>query len=370
MKNTLVFTGSYTQPLRLGTGQIVNGNGEGITVFRAGADGKLTKLSSTIAPNPTYLALHPSKRRLYCVNELKEYEGAASSAVSAYALDAKTGALQLINRRLTGGEDACNVSLSPSAAHLLAANYTGGSLCVFPLYAEQGIGRPSCFFQHYGQSADPLRQKEPHVHQAIADRSGRHVLVSDLGTDEVALYSADWQKGHLAPAPNLNIRTSPGMGPRLCVFNQTGERLYVITEMGNAVLVYEYDDKTAAVKLLQTISTLPEACAVESIAACVKLHPNGRFLYTSNRGHDSIAVYAVDSEGLLSPPFFQPTGGRTPRDFDISPSGEFLIAGNQESDELVVFSIDTQSGKLTELSRTACGSVTSVLIADIGEQRL
>ncbi len=367
MKNILVFTGSYTQPLRIGTGQIVDGNGEGITVFRASADGRLTKLRSTIAPNPTYLALHPSKRALYCVNELKEYEGVASSSVSAYALDTQTGALTFINRRLTGGEDACNICLSPSAEHLLAANFTGGSLSVFPLCAEHGICRPSCFFQHYGHSADPLRQKEPHVHQAIPDHSGRHVLVSDLGTDEVAVYRADWPKGHLAPAPDRNIRILPGMGPRLLAFNQTGERLYVITEMGNAVLVYAYDDKTAAVRLLQTISTLPAACSIESIAACVKLHPSGKFLYASNRGHDSIAVYGMDSDGLLSPPVFQPSGGRTPRDFDISPSGKFLIAGNQESDELAVFTIDTHSGMLSESYRAACGSVTSVLIADIGE---
>ncbi len=159
MKNTIVFTGSYTQPLRLGTGQIVDGNGEGITVFRASADGKLTKLSSTITPNPTYLALHSS------------------------------------------------------AAHLLAANFTGGSLSVFPLCAERGLGRLSCFFQHYVHSVNPLRQKEPHVHQAIPDRAGKHVLVPDLGTDEVAVYNADWQRGHLASAPGFNIRTSPGMGP-------------------------------------------------------------------------------------------------------------------------------------------------------------
>lgn len=361
MSTTVVFTGSYTQPIRLGTGELVEARGEGICMFRLDENGLLTKLASCDAPNPSYLALHPGGRHLYAVNELKEFIGLPSAAVSAYELDAQSGTLRLLNRQPTGGEDACNLSFSPCGRYLMAANYTGGSLCVFPLEADHSIGRPSCFFQHNGSGPDPLRQSAPHVHQVIADASGKHVLAVDLGTDEVAVYGADWKKGLLIPkAP---IRTAPGLGPRLCVFDETGRRMYLIAELGNAVCVYDYDAQSGSAALLQTISTLPEGDSTQNIAACIRLHPNGRLLFASNRGHDSIAVYRIGEDGLLALLCIHKTGGQTPRDFAITPAGDFLVVGHQDSHDLTVFAIDAQSGALSEVSRTACGSVTSVHIA-------
>jgi 6-phosphogluconolactonase len=223
----------------------------------------------------------------------------------------------------------------------------------------------SCFFQHRGRSVHPIRQQGPHVHQAVADKSGGHVLVADLGLDEISVYGTDWENGHLIPDKARAIRTAPGMGPRQCVFNEAGTRLYVLCELGNAVCAFDYDSRTGGARLLQTVSTLPPGCEAESIAACVKLHPNGELLFASNRGHDSIAAYRVDEGGLLALIHVVSSGGRTPRDFDISPDGEFLIAGNQESDELVIFRIDGENGGLKEIGRQHCGSVTAVLIADI-----
>ncbi len=362
--STFVFTGSYTEAIRLGTGELVEARGEGICVFRLNEKGDLTKLSSCDAPNPSYLALHPNGQNLYTVNELKEYSGLPSAAVSSYELDTKSGTLRLLNRQATHGEDACNLAFSSCGRYLMAANYSGGSLCVFPIGADHSIGRPSCFFQHYGSGPNPLRQREPHVHQLLTDTSGAHVLAVDLGTDEIKVYGADWQNGHLTPGPV--IRTAPGLGPRLCVFDESGRRMYLVAELGNAVCVYEYDEQSGAAKLLQTISTLPERDGAESIAACIRLHPNGRLLYASNRGHDSIAVYRVGENGLLTLLHVKKTGGRIPRDFNITPAGDYLIVGHQESHDLVVFAIDTQSGALHEVTRTACGSVTAVHIADLG----
>ena len=365
MKPVFVFTGSYTEAIRLGTGELVQPHGEGICVFRLNETGGLIKLASCISPNPSYILLHPDGQCLYTVNELKEYRGLPSAAVSAYAFDAADGTLRFLNRQATNGEDACNLGLSPCGRYLMAANYSGGSLCVYPLNADHSIGRMSCFFQHSGSGPNALRQQAAHVHQVIADPSGAHVLAADLGTDEVAVYRADWQKGHLSPASS--ICTAPGMGPRLCAFDQSGKRMYLLAELGNAVHIYDYDTTTGNAVLLQVISTLPEGEAGNNIAACIRLHPNGRLLYASNRGHDSIAIYRIEENGLLTLLRVQKTGGKIPRDFDITPKGEYLIAGHQESHELIVFAIAETSGALRETTRFPCGSVTAVHIAATDE---
>lgn len=358
MKRTLVFTGSYTQDILLGTGETVSAQGEGISTFLLEEGGKLSKLFSLDAPNPSYLALCPTGQYLYCVNELKEYKGLPGSAVSAYRLE-PDGSPCFINRRPTGGEDACHLGLSPKGRHLLCSNFTGGSLCVFPLEGEKGIGRASCFFQHYGRGANPLRQASPHVHQLLSDPSGGRVLACDLGTDELALYKADWAKGYLSPT-GASISVPAGLGPRQCVWNAAGDRLYVLTEMGNALCVYAYTAQTGEAALLQTISTLPPGEGAESIAACVKLHPKGGLLFASNRGHDSIAAYRIGADGLLTLLAITKTAGGSPRDFDLTPDGSFLIVGNQEGNSLVCFQVDAQSGGLTEVCRAPCGSVTAV----------
>ncbi len=364
MSTSFVFTGSYTEQIRLGTGELVQARGEGICVFRLDECGRLTKLLSRPAPNPSYVVLHPDGRCLYAVNELKEYSGLSSAAICAYAFDAAGNKLRFLNRQATNGEDACNLSFSPCGRYLLVANYGGGSLCVYPIRADHSIGRMSCFFQHYGSGPNAVRQQAPHVHQVVADKSGTHVLAVDLGTDSVAAYRADWQNGYLTPGPS--IRTAPGMGPRLCAFDKTGKRMYLIAELGNMVCVYKYDEENGIAELLQTISTLPEGDGTENTAACIRLHPNGRLLYASNRGHDSIAAYRIDGNGLLTLLHIQKTGGQTPRDFAITPAGDYLIVGHQESHDLVVFAVAAENGTLREVTRAPCGAVACVHIASIG----
>ncbi len=354
-----VFTGGYTQDTLMGDGSVLKARGAGISTFVLEGE-TLTRRCVLEAPNPTYLVIHPSGRALYAAHELTEYKGLPSAAVSAYAIGSD-GALTLISRQPTFGGNACHLSIGPGGRHLMASNYMGGSVAVFPIGEDLGVQSASCFFQHYGHGANPARQGEPHVHQAIPDRAFRHVLVSDLGTDEINVYGVDWDKGHLIPGA-LPLRAPDGSGPRQCVFNAAGDRLYALTEMGCTLCVYDYDAETGAAALLQTASMLPEGYAGESSGACVRLHPNGRLLFASNRGHDSIAVFRVREDGQLVSLGHVPTGGSIPRDFDLTPEGDLLIVGNQESDEMVVFAIDGDTGALREVSRAACASVTAVAI--------
>jgi 6-phosphogluconolactonase len=354
-----VYTGCYTQDTLMGDGSILKARGQGICAYALGEDGRLECRAVCPSPNPTYLALHPSGQALYATHELMDYLGLSSAAVSSYRVG---GEMVLTGRQPTFGGSACHVSLGPGAKHLLVSNYMGGSVCVLPIGEDLSVQRPSCFFQHYGRGTDPLRQASPHVHQAIPDRAGGYVLVSDLGTDEIRGYYADWEKGHLSPN-SQPIKALDGSGPRHCAFNRAGDRLYALTEMGSRVLVYGYDGMYGMGALMQTISALPEGYQGESSGACIRLHPDGKWLFTSNRGHDSIAVFRVLENGRLALHDVVPSGGRIPRDFMLTPDGETLICGNQESDELVVFRMDAESGALTEVSRSACPSVTAVVIA-------
>lgn len=364
MKNRLVFIGSYTQPIVLGTGELVPGSGDGVTVYRMDDAGHLTRLFAAGKPNPTYLAMSADKRFLYTVNELKEYHEEASAAVSAYAIHPESGELTFLNRRMSGGGDACYLTASANDSHLLVANFTGGSFSILPILADGSLGTASCFVQHYGSGAHPMRQASPHVHQITPDPLGKHVLVADLGKDEIAVYGIDWDCGCVIPNAAPAIKVEQGEGPRQFVFDQSGKFLYLLNELGNTVRVYAYNSETGTAQFLQALPTLPNECVEDTISACIKLHPNGAFLYASNRGYDSIASYRVHEDGTLTPLSIMKTGGKTPRDFNITPDGKFLLSGFQDSDELILYSINPGNGQLTEVERTPCNSPTVVLFAD------
>jgi len=364
MKNRLVFVGSYTQDIILGTGELVPGSGDGVTVYRMDDAGHLTRLFATGKPNPTYLALSSDQRFLYTVNELKEYHEEASAAVSAYAIHPDTGELTFLNRRMTGGGDACCLSVANGDSYVMVANFTGGSFSIFPVLTDGSLGTASCFIQHYGHSVNPTRQASPHVHQISPDPLGKHLLVADLGTDEVSIYGIDWETGCVTPNAASAIRVGAGEGPRQFVFDRSGRYLYLVTELGNTVRVYDYDSNSGTARFLQTLPTLPNGCVPETISACIKLSPNGQFLYASNRGYDSIASYRVQPDGTLTPLSILQTGGKTPRDFNITPDGKFLLSGFQDSNELILYEINPLSGQLTEIERTVSNSATAVLFAD------
>jgi 6-phosphogluconolactonase len=351
--DVLVYVGTYTEPIRFGTGRVLQGKGEGIYVYRLDqASGALEPLSQTESTNPSYLALDPTGRFLYAVNELKTYEGQASGTVSAFAVDGATGALQLLNRRLTGGTDPCHVVVNRDGTHVFVANFMSGSVCVLPVCDDGSLGEASDFIQHRGWSCDPVRQAGPHAHSVTLDPANRFALVPDLGLDRLLVYGFDRRRGTLAPADVPWIVTTPGAGPRHVAFHPGGAFAYLINELDSTVLALSYDATTGMLKERQTVPTLPDGFEGTSTCADVHVSRSGAFLYGSNRGHDSLVIYAIDPPtGRLTYVGHEPTRGRTPRSFGIDPASRFLLVANQDSDAIVTFRVDPSTGTLAPTGR-------------------
>ena len=350
----LLFTGGYTEPILMGSGETVPGSCKGIVCWRFCPDtGRLEYRGVTEGvSNPSCVLADPHGPYLYCVNELKQYGGIEGSTVSAFAIEADEGRLRLINRQFTCGADACHMSMSPDGRYLLAANYSGGSFCVFPVREDHGLDTASCILKHHGKGADPWRQEKAHPHQTILSPDGQLVYVSDLGLDRLACYEADWERGWLLPAEEKDIKGLPGQGTRHGVFNGSGDRLYIMTEMSCEVNVYQYDRAACRGKLLQTVPALGEKLPGDGamcLGSGIRLHPSGRWLYCAVRGTDHIAVFRMEPDGGLSLIQTEPSGGRTPRDFVISPEGRYLLAGNQDTDTIGVFKIHEESGCIEKM---------------------
>jgi len=298
--------------------------------------------------NPSFLAMHPNGHFLYAVNEVGKYKDQSSGAISAFAIDRVTGQLTLLNQMPSRGADPCYVSLDKSGKYVLIANYTGGSVAVFPLLEDGRLGEASAFVQYQGHGKNPERQEGPHPHSIDVSADNHFALVDDLGLDRLIAYRFDAAKGSLTPNPSVSIKVEPGAGPRHVAFHPSGKFGYVINEMQSTFTAFAYDAAGGALHSLQTISTLPEGFTGHNDAAEVQVSPSGKFLYASNRGHDSIAVFAIDpTRGTLTLVEDVPTGGKIPRSFAIDPTGSFLLAANQKSDNLVVFRIDARTGRLT-----------------------
>lgn len=368
-KNRLVFAGTYSEVITLGTGEVLQSKGEGIYTFRMNPEtGELTLLQKAVGePNPTYLVLDKSKRYLYSTNELKTFRGIASGAASSFEVNPKTGRLTLLNRQITGGTDAVHILLNKDSTHAFVANFMSGSVSVFPVNQDGSLDKVSCFLQHKGTGPNPVRQRGAHAHGFELDRLQKRAFVPDLGCDKVFVYDIDYENGHLYAAPHPYVSLHPGEGPRHCVLDSTGRFLYVINEMGNTIYVFAYNEDTSELKELQIVPTIPPDFTGHSTCSAVKIHPNGKFLYGSNRGHDSVALYRINQDtGLLTMIDIIPTGGRTPRDFEFDPEGNFMIAGNQDSHVLVVFKVDGTTGALTEVQRVEnIFTVTCLKIYDI-----
>jgi 6-phosphogluconolactonase len=298
--------------------------------------------------NPSFLAAHPNRRFLYAVGETANFGGKPVGLVSAFGIAADTGALTLINQQSSGGAGPCHLAVDRTGKWLLVANYGSGSIAVLPIRQDGALGEPGAIVQHHGSSVNPQRQAGPHAHFITLDPAGRFVLTCDLGLDKVLVYRLDPARGTLAPNDPPSASLRPGAGPRHLAFHPNGRLLFVISEMGSSLTAFSWDSRRGALKQLETVSTLPAAFAGSSTCAEVQVHPSGRFIYGSNRGHDSIAVFAVDSStGKLSLLEHQSTQGQTPRHFAIDPTGRWLLAENQDSDNIVEFRIDAASGRLT-----------------------
>lgn len=323
------YLGTYTKP----------GGSEGIYRYEIDAESGAVKPLGLAArsDSPSYLALHPSKKFLYACNEAK------GGGASAFAIEAD-GSLRLLNRESSLGDGATHLSLDRTAQNVLVANYNTGSVSVLPILPDGKLGKATGFMQHKGNGPDKRRQDGPHAHSVYVDESNRRALVADLGLDKVFLYQFDPAKGALSPGEPPYASVPPGSGPRHLAFGAAG-LVYVVNEMASTVSVLAPEG--AGLKEVQNISTLPKDWKGSNTTAEIFLHPNGRTLYVSNRGHDSIALFSVGEKGALEAKGHVSTGGKSPRFFGLNPSGRLLLAANQESGNVVVFKVDAATGGLS-----------------------
>ncbi|GIV85019.1 MAG: 6-phosphogluconolactonase [Candidatus Roseilinea sp.] len=332
------FVGTYT-----------NGRREGIFAFRFDTErGTAQSLGATEGlSNPSFLAIHPSRRFLYAVSEVGDFGGKPAGAVSAFVIEAHTGALRMLNQQSSVGSGPCHLSVDATGRWVLVANYGSGSVAVLPIHADGSLAEAGDFVQHHGASINPQRQEGPHAHSVILDPANRFAFVADLGLDRVMIYRFDAERGKLTPNEPAFAPVKPGAGPRHFTFHPGGRFAYVINELDNTVTAFAYDAERGALRALQTISTLPEGYAQTSYGADVHIAPSGRFLYGSNRGHDSIAIFAIADDGRLSPRGQAPTHGRWPRNFALDPTGRFMWIANQESNAVTLCAVDEATGQLS-----------------------
>ncbi len=341
----LLFVGTYTEALP----HVPTAHAEGIYSFAFDpSSGKLGyRAVASDVENPTYLTVDAKGEYLYAVSEL---EGGAENFCNAYKINKQTGELTFINRQPTLGQASCYVTIDHSGKYVLVANYTSGETVVMlPIRADGGLEPVSYKNTHSGKSINQERQEGPHGHCVLPDSSNKYVFVADLGIDQLVRYTLDVTGGKLIPAPEGNVKIDMGSGPRHFVFSPNGKFVYLLNELNASVTVLSYDAASGTMQALQSISALPEGYDGQKWAAAIRITPDGRFVYTSNRGHDSIAMFEVDGgSGWLTSLGFQSTGGKIPRDFNIDPSGRWLLAANQETDTVVTFQINPSSGVLEE----------------------
>lgn len=330
---------------RVYIGTYTGGASEGIYQLELDASNGAVTVTGLAAAteNPSFLALHPALPTLYAVGEM-----GGGGVVSAFAVDAMSGALEIQNAQSSEGAGPCHVAVSPNGAYVAVANYSGGNVALMPIEADGTLAPAISVMQHEGASVHPQRQQRPHAHAVIFDPEGRHLFVADLGIDRLMAYRVDAVSGGLEPNEPAYAALAPGAGPRHFAFHPSGDFAYSVNELDNTVTAFAYDSSTGTLETLQSITTLPEGFEEPNTTAEIRVHPSGRFLYASNRGHDSIAAFSIDPEsGRLEALGQTSTGGQMPRNFNLDPEGQWLLAANQRTDNVVVFAIDADSGSLT-----------------------
>ena len=343
--------------LRVFVGTYTRGTSKGI--YRLDLDARTGQLSTPVlaaeTPNPSFLAAHPGKPWLYAANENGSTatgpNGETGGGISAFAINAD-GTLAALNQQWSGGRGPAYVALDRTGSHVLAANYGSGSIASIRIEADGRLGALTSVIQHEGSSVHPQRQQGPHAHSVIVEPANRFAVAADLGIDRLMIYrfnaNANAASGVLAANDPPSAAAAPGSGPRHLAFSPDGRSLYVTNEMKSSLSVFTWDKARGVATHVQTLSTLPEGFSGTNSAAEVQVHPSGKFVYSSNRGHDSIAIFARDTKsGQLRPVGHQPTGGRRPRHFGMDRGGRLLLAANQETGSIVAFRIDARTGRLT-----------------------
>ena len=338
-KDRMLYVGTYTEKTA----------SKGIYLLRLSPGSGALAIDGIAAEtlNPSFVALSPDGTAAFAVNEVGQLDGQAGGGVTAFGRDRASGTLRALGRELTKGADPCYASTDRTGRFLFVANYSGGSVAMYPLLPGGGIGAMAGFIQHHGHGPNAERQEGPHAHCVIPDPMNRFVLVADLGLDRIMVYRFDAGEGKLNTATAGQGMLAPGAGPRHLAFHPDGRVLYVTNELSSTVTAFRYDPETGSLTELQTVPAVSEPTSVRNFPADIHLHPSGRFLYMSNRGHNSIAVFAIDpASAKLTPVQLTSTEGDWPRNFAIDPSGEFLIVANQRSDSIHSFRIDSTTGTL------------------------
>lgn len=336
-KEMLVYIGTYTSP----------GKSEGIYVYRLNlSSGALTpyKIVKNVV-DPSFLAIDKKRRYLYAVNETEEYEGAKSGAVSAFSIE-DDGDLKFLNKLPSLGGAPCHINVSDNEKFVLLANYLGGNAVVFPVEKDGKLGASVELVQHSGTGPNKKRQEAAHAHSINLDHKNHFAYVCDLGIDKVMIYEFDEKSGKLTTNPAQNFfQAKPGAGPRHFAFHPNNKFAFLINELDSTVVSLSYESKDGSLKEIQTVSALPENYKGTSYCADIHVSPNGKFLYGSNRGQDSIVVFRIDEKnGNLTLAGHVSTGGKYPRNFGIEPSGNFLFAANQNSDSITAYKINQETG--------------------------
>lgn len=360
-----IYIGTYTEPIRFGTGEILQSKGKGIVAADFNSEnGEIIIMNVNEGiENPSFFTLDPSGKYLYAVNELKVWENTGSGTISSFKIDKESGKLKFLNRKLTHGTDPCHISMTKKGKAIYVSNFMSGSICVRWILEDGSLSDDYQIIQHTGSGVHPVRQQGPHAHSCIFDNNNSYAVVPDLGIDKLMVYKVDQYDGKLLE-PAEEIVMPAGAGPRSGCFNRAGNRFYVIQELASRITVYEYKEGEGKLNKLQTADTLLAAYTANNICAHIQLTPDEKFLFASNRGHDSITTFRVDKEdGTLTYLRTQSCRGKTPRHFAIDPSGKFLLAANQDTDQIVVFAIDQVNGELTAVHAADIGTPVCVQFA-------
>ena len=337
---------------------------KGLYVLNFNRDnGQFTELQTiTDGKSPNYLEIHPNGKFLYTVYD----EGATPApnqqgSVMAYQINPATGLLTKINEQPTGGRGPAHISIDPKGRCAYISNYDDGSSSVYTINPDGRLGQLADVAKHEGTGGNPARQKGPHVHSIIPAKDGKFIYVSDIGIDKIMIYAVDQKTGKVSPASTPFAQTNPGSGPRHFALHPSGNFAYSAAELTSTIASFRVNKNTGALSALETLSMLPAGYTGTSYAADIHFSPDGKFLYASNRGHDSLVIYAVDAAtGKLNLVGFEPTRGGHPRNFCMDEKGEYIFVANRDNDKVVVFKRDPTTGKLTHTSETQVPTVVCV----------
>ncbi|HEX2989546.1 MAG TPA: lactonase family protein [Anaerolineales bacterium] len=339
-KGPRLFIGTYTEPEQ--------STSEGVYVYRMDpSSGKLT-LETVInaLTNPSYLAVHPQTGFVYAVNEYGMFNGQLGGRVTAFSVDPGTAEVNLLNSQSSGGEDPCYISIEQTGRFALVANYSSGSVAMLPIQADGSLEPASHVAQHTGKSIHPTRQDGPHAHCILPDPTNRFAVALDLGIDKLKVYRMDVDAGRIYE--HAEVKVTESSGPRHLVFHPNGRYAYVVCELNSTLIGFLYEAETGTFEEIQSVRTLPQGYEGQNLPADIHITPDGKFLYVSNRKHESIAIVSVDENtGQLTVQDHIPCGGREPRGFAIDPGGKYMLVANQNSNNIVTFLIDPAKGQLS-----------------------